>query len=131
MNLLELRYRLAWIGSIWLLVLVIAAGSLMPEFGPPSIVGSDKIEHFAAYFTLSVLGSAVVTTQRLPWIMARALILGLVLEAAQALLTDTRTADWDDVLANATGILGAWWLVRRRAGWALTVEAWLAGLLRH
>jgi VanZ family protein len=57
--------------------------------------------------------------------------LGLAMEAAQALLTDTRIADWADVLANTTGILTAWWLIRGRAGWALTVETWLAGLRRH
>ena len=131
MSLLQLRYRRAWAGSIWLLVLVIAAGSLVPEMGPASVAGSDKIGHVVAYFTLAVLGSAVVTTTKLPWVMARVMFLGLAMEAAQGLLTDTRMADWSDVLANATGVFAAWWLVRRRAGWAMAVEAWLAGLRRH
>ncbi len=131
MSLLQLRYRRAWAGSIWLLVLVIAAGSLVPEMGPASVAGSDKIGHVVAYFTLAVLGSAVVTTTKLPWVMVRVMFLGLAMEAAQGLLTDTRMADWSDVLANATGVFAAWWLVRRRAGWAMAVEAWLAGLRRH
>lgn len=114
-----------------MLVLVVVVGSLVPETGPASVAGSDKIGHFAAYFTLTVLGSAVVTTGKLPWVAARAMFLGLALEAAQALVTGTRTADWADVFANATGILTAWWLVRRRAGWALAAEAWFAGLQRH
>ncbi|MGB5133400.1 MAG: VanZ family protein [Steroidobacteraceae bacterium] len=131
MSRLPLRYRLAWIASIWLLVVLIVTGSLVPDLGPLSIAGSDKYEHFTAYFTLSLLCSAVVTADRLLWVMAAVLILGMSLEAAQALLTVTRTGDWADVLANASGILAAWLLVRRRAGWALAVEAWLAGLRRH
>lgn len=131
MILLPLRYRLSWIGLIWLLVLVIAAGSLIPEIGSLGIPVSDKIEHFAAYFTLSVLGSGVVAARKLPWVMVCVLTLGLVLEAAQGLLTVTRSADWADVLANSTGILAAWLLVRGRVGWALTVEAWIADLRRR
>jgi len=131
MSKLPLRYRLAWIGAIWLLVAFIIAGSLVPDLGPLAIAGSDKFEHFAAYLALSLLSSAVVTSDRLPWVLAGVLLLGMSLEAAQALLTVKRTADWTDALANASGILVAWWLVRRRAGWALAVEAWLAGLRRH
>ena len=131
MSRLPLRYRLAWIGSIWLLVVLIVTGSLVPDLGPFAIAGSDKLEHFAAYFALSLLCSAVVTADRLPWVMAGSLLLGMSLEAAQAILTVTRKADWADVLANASGILVAWLLVRRRAGWALAVEAWLAGLRQH
>jgi VanZ family protein len=131
MSRLPLRYRLAWIASIWLLVVVIVTGSLVPDLGPLSIGISDKVEHFAAYFALTLLCSAVVTADRLPWVMAGALLLGMSLEAAQALLTVSRVADWADVLANASGILAAWLLVRRHAGWALTVEAWLERLRRH
>jgi VanZ family protein len=131
LNLLRLRYRRAWIGSIWLLVLVIVVGSLMPATGPAPVTGFDKIEHVVAYFTLALLGSAVVTAGRLPWVMARVMILGLALEAMQALVTVSRTADWADVLADAIGVLTAWWIVRRRAGWAVTAEAWLAELQRR
>ncbi len=131
MSLLQLRYRRAWIASIWLLALVIVVASLVPQTGLESIAGSDKIGHFAAYFALTFLGSAIVTVRKLPWVMARVLVLGLAMEATQALLTDTRTADWADVLANTGGVLAAWWLVRRRTGWALAAEAWLAGLRRH
>ena len=128
---LQLRYRRAWIASVWLLVLVIVVGSLVPNSGPALVTGSDKLGHFVAYFTLALLGVGVVAPATVPWIMARAMLLGLVLEAAQALLTESRSADWADVLANATGVFAAWWLVRRRAGWAMAAEAWLAGLQRH
>ena len=56
----------------------------------------------------------------------RCLLLGAGLEAAQALLTDTRQADWADMAANAGGILCAWIIASGgRAGWARHVEAWL------
>lgn len=131
MSRLPLRHRLAWIASIWILVVVIVTGSLVPDLGPLSGVSSDKFEHFIAYFALSLMGSAVVTADRLPWVMTGALLLGMSMEAAQALFTVERTADWADVLANACGILAAWLLVRHRAGWAVTVEAWLASRRRH
>ncbi len=131
MSLLQLRYRRAWIGSIWLLVLVIVVASLVPQNASISVAGSDKIGHFAAYFALTVLCSAIVTARKLPWVLALTIVLGLALEALQAMVTDTRSADWADVLANMTGVLTAWWLVRRRVGWALAAEAWLAGLRRH
>jgi len=132
LSLLPLRYRRAWIGSVWLLILAIVAASLAPDVGPAAVAGYDKLGHFTAYFALALLGSGVVAVGVVPWVMARALLLGLVLEAAQALLTETRTADWADVLANTAGVLAAWCLVHGgRAGWAVGLEAWLAGLRRH
>ena len=131
MSMLALRYRWAWIGATWLLVLIIVAGSLEPDVGSAPVAGFDKIGHFSAYFALTFLGSAVVTIDRVPWVLARAMLLGLAMEAAQALFTKTRTADWTDVLANTAGVMTAWWLVRRRAGWALLAEAWFDSLRRH
>ncbi len=131
MILLQLRYRRAWIGSIWLLVLVIVVASLMPSAGPAPVIGFDKIEHFVAYFMLAVLGSAIVPTGKLPWVMAGAMSLGLALEVMQAFVTETRVASWADVLANATGISTAWWIIHRRAGWAEAAENWLARRQRH
>ncbi len=128
---LQLRYRRAWIASILLLVLAIVAASLLPQTGFEAVPGSDKIGHFAAYFALTLLGSAVVTSKRLPWVVVRTIVLGLAMEAAQALLTDSRIADWADVLANTGGVLAAWWLARGRTGWAVAAEAWLGSLRRH
>jgi VanZ family protein len=129
--LLQLRYRRAWISSIWLLVLVIVVASLAPARTMLGVDHLDKLGHFAAYFTLTLLGAGIVARAAVPRVIVWAILLGLAMEAAQALFTDTRTADWADALANTTGVLTAWWLVRRRAGWALAAEAWLAGLRRH
>ena len=131
MSQLPLHYRWAWIGAMWLLALAIISGSLGPYGGPAPFPGFDKIEHFSAYFALTVLGAAIVTTDGLPWVVARAMLLGLAMEGAQALFTRSRTADWSDILANTTGVMTAWWLMQRRAGWALLAEAWFDKLRRH
>ena len=128
---LELRYRRTWIALVWLLAALIIVASLVPNeeiAGPP---GLDKLEHFAAYFTLTTLCAGIVARASIPWIIVGVILLGLSMEAAQALFTESRTADWADVLANTTGVLLAWLLVRRRVGWAMAAEAWLAGRRGH
>jgi len=108
-------------------VLAIVVASLAPGPELPSGVTVDKIGHCGAYFLLALFGSGLVPQPGLPRVMLRTFLLGLSLEAAQALLTGTRTADWLDVIANTAGILAAWWIAHHgRAGWVHDVEAWLA-----
>lgn len=128
---LELRYRRTWITLVWLLAALIIVASLVPSKEIAGAGGLDKLGHFAAYFTLTLLCEGIVARTSVPWVIVSVISLGLSMEAAQALFTETRTADWADVLANTTGVLTAWWVVRRRVGWALTAEAWLAGRRRH
>lgn len=128
---LQLRYRRTWITLVWLLAALIVIASLMPggEFGGAG--GLDKLGHFASYFTLTLLCAGIVARATVPWVIVWVTLLGLAMEAAQALFTETRSADWADALANTTGVLTAWWVVRGRVGWALAAEAWLAGRRRH
>jgi VanZ family protein len=129
--LLQLRYRRTWIALVWLLAALIVVASLVPSGQMPGPQGVDKLGHFTAYFTLTLLCEGIVARTSVPWVIVSVISLGLAMEAAQALFTETRIADWADVLANTTGVLTAWWVVRRRVGWALTAEAWLAGRRRH
>lgn len=132
MNVIELRYRRAWIGSVWLLVSGIAAASLLPDSVGTAAAGFDKLGHFFAYLLLALLGSAMVADDGIARVMARSFLLGVALEAAQALLTESRSAEWADVAANAAGVLAAWLLVRSGlAGWARRVEARFGGQPRH
>lgn len=104
----------------------IVAASLLPTGLESLERGSDKVGHFLAYFVLTLFSSGIVARERLWRLALRCLLLGLALEAAQALLTETRQADWADVAANAGGILSAWIIAGgRRAGWARHVESWL------
>ena len=128
---LELRYRRTWIALVWLLGVLIIVASLVPAGEMLGTGHFDKLWHFAAYFTLTLLCSGIVARATVAWVSVWVILLGLALEAAQALFTETRTADWADALANTIGVLTASWLVRGRVGWALAAEAWLAGRRRH
>ena len=127
MKLTGASFRRLWIAGILLAVVIIVATSLMQMPARVLAGGTDKAGHIAGYFLLMLLGSGIVPAARLWQVAIRCLLLGVGLEFAQALLTDTRQADWADMLANGAGILAAWLLASGpRAGWARHVEAWLA-----
>jgi len=114
----ESRFRHLWIAAIVVVVVVIVAGSLIPFPVLPDETGSDKFGHYLAYLVLAALASGIVEPARLWRVMLRCFLLGLGLEAAQALMTDNRIAEWGDLLANAAGILTAWLIAGGgRAGW--------------
>lgn len=117
----------AWRAAIALFAAAIVVGSLLPMPVASDAPGLDKAEHFLAYLALALLTAGIVTPARLWLVMARCLALGLAVEALQAFVTTSRTADWTDLLANALGILAAWAITAGgRAGWARHVESWLA-----
>ncbi len=120
-------FRRVWIAGIALGVTAIVLASLLPIPAEVLSGGSDKAWHFLCYFLLALYSSGIVQPDRL-WRMAlRCLLLGIALEAAQALFTVSRQADWADVAANAAGIAAAWIIAGGgRAGWARHLESWLA-----
>lgn len=127
MRLSTTAFRRAWQGLILLLVLAIGTASLLPIPSMTVAPGVDKLEHFIAYFTLALLGSGIVTRERLWIVMARCFAFGAAIELLQGLLTSGRMADWADILANGLGVSAAWASAGGgRAGWARHVEAWLA-----
>ncbi|HEY5971577.1 MAG TPA: VanZ family protein [Pseudoxanthomonas sp.] len=112
-----------WSG-IWLLaVFLVIALSLLPA---PSLstlpTGSDKIEHFLAYFLLAA-GVVQLFAARSAMLFActALVVLGVGLEFAQGMLTSTRSQDPFDALANALGVL---------SGFATTLTSWRDLLLR-
>ncbi|MGH8250973.1 MAG: hypothetical protein ACREVI_09825 [Steroidobacteraceae bacterium] len=118
------RLRHLWIAAIVVLVAAIVAGSLLPVPDVPAALGSDKYRHYFAYLLLALFGSGIVTPDRLWRVMIRCFLLGLALELAQAVLTDTRLAEWTDLLANAAGVVTAWIVAAGGgAGWAYRVAA--------
>jgi len=130
--LLDLRYRRAWLGAVWLLVIAIVAASLWPTPVSAAEPGIDKLAHFAAYLLLAMLGAGIVAAGDVWRAMLRTFLLSLVLEAAQATLTASRSAEWADLAANAAGILTAWGLIAAGlAEWARRIEAWLTGRRDH
>lgn len=86
---------------------------------------SDKLGHGLTYATLTVWFAGIYERPAAPLIGVALLLLGVTLEGAQA-LTESRTPEGADLLANLTGIVIA--LVLARAGldrWCAMVEHWL------
>jgi len=124
----ETALRRAWLAAVLALAAIIVIASLVPSavVSPPTL--SDKAMHYLAYFALALLGSGIAAPGMLWRTMLRCFLLGLGLEIAQALLTDQRSAEWADLVANATGILTAWLIAAQLpASWGLHAANWLLG----
>lgn len=96
-----------WLG-LWLLAIAaVIVLSLLPPPPLPMQVPRhfDKLEHLLAYALLAA-GAVLLFARRRTqgWLAAGLLALGVALEFAQSLLTQTRVADPADVAANAAGV---------------------------
>lgn len=77
----------------------------------------DKLEHNAAFLILMLLGWSGWPAK--PRQIAIGLFLyGILIELAQHYLTTNRVGDPWDVVADSTGLLLGWLVVRRRSGCA-------------
>jgi VanZ family protein len=78
----------------------------------------DKVEHFAAYAGLTLLGF-LTWGRASAMLVAGVLLFGVGVEIAQALLPTGRTGSVLDALANTAGAALVWagwtWATRRRA----------------
>ncbi|MCI2229345.1 VanZ family protein [Polaribacter sp. MSW13] len=99
-------------GNIFLIAILITISiaylSLMkmPQY-QPTISNLDKWEHSFAYFTLSISWLFVFykKPQKKYLIVLVCIIYGIIIEILQQTLTDYRTGDYLDVLANSSGVL--------------------------
>ncbi|MBA2589912.1 MAG: hypothetical protein H0U98_14960 [Alphaproteobacteria bacterium] len=93
----------AWL--FWPALAVVVWGELTPH--PPRLEGPwawDKLDHFTAYFGLSLLASLGWGLRRsLVWIFAGIVVLGGALEILQMLVG--RDGEWNDFAANDLGAL--------------------------
>lgn len=97
--------RLAAVLFVALLALVVWGSLKRLE---PSAAGHlDKVQHFAAYATLTALGFAAAGRRSWP-LLAGVAALGAGVEVLQALLPTGRTGSVLDALANTAGALAAW-----------------------
>lgn len=109
----------------WMLCIVLSLIRSPPI--PAGVPDGDKIGHLLAYGILSAWAVLIFRTRRAWWCSALALLaLGIALEFAQGALTNYRSADPYDALADAAGILigltVAWtpateWLVKLDGRW--------------
>lgn len=102
---LSLRYPRFWSAVGWLLVAGVIAGSLLPGRTVNALTFSldDKVLHSGAYLLLTLWFSGLYRRSFYPVIGAVLLALGIGLDLLQG-LTRTRSLDWHDMVANASGI---------------------------
>jgi VanZ family protein len=101
----EFRRPRLWLGLWCMAITAVVVASLVP---PPKMAvpqGFDKLEHLLGYLLLAA-GAVLLFARRGAQLQAGLglVVLGVVLEFAQAGLTQTRTADPADALANASGV---------------------------
>lgn len=103
-----MRFRRLWLAIGYALVAAIIFLSLTPN--PPSIdiEGGDKIGHLATYGTLMFWFCQIYATRNSRAAHALAFTaMGVALEFAQG-MTDYRTFELLDMLANASGVMVGW-----------------------
>lgn len=115
-----------WIAGALLLAAAIVVGSLLPGPVVESTASWDKLQHTVAYLVLSLWLIGMVGRSGYLRAAAAAFLLGVAVEVAQALLTDTRQGDLLDLVANGTGALLALAAAYLGlGGWAQRAERWL------
>ena len=111
-----LHQRLLWLALFIGYTLLLTFMSMNPWFrpspSPDDLIPEDKVGHFVGYLSLSVLMGLAFweKLRRLPdrWkgvllIVLASTLYGGMIEVAQATLTDYRSGEWGDVLANGVG----------------------------
>lgn len=129
-SLREFHRPALWI-ALWLAMIgAVIATCLMPakDLPPTPFEAFDKVEHFTAYLLLSLYAGMLFARVRAQALATAGLIaLGVALEFAQAKLTDSRSGDAADALANSLGALAGLWLSRTPiALWLQRVDRMLA-----
>ena len=101
-----LRHARLWLSLWWLAVVLVFVVCLVPAPDlPMTPPGSDKVEHFLAYFLLAAGAVQLYQGRRVLWRVAIGLVvLGIVIEFAQGALTATRSMDPWDAVADAFGV---------------------------
>lgn len=123
-----LVHRPAWLAASALLVMGVVVGSLLPGSEVPSMAVSDKLLHFAAYAFLALWFGGLSHREGHGRVALGLLLMGALLEVLQGALAVHRTADLQDLLANALGIAFGITLARTIAeAWTEKVEAWVGG----
>ena len=120
---LSLRYPIVWGLSGFGLLVLVAAGSLMPGGGVViEFEHSDKIVHVLSYFVLIVWFAGLYAKGRCKKIAFFLIVFGMLLEFIQAQLP-YRMFDPLDIIANTGGVvLGLLLSTFILGGWCQRVE---------
>lgn len=124
----DLRHARLWLAGGWLMIVVVVAACLLPgpDIEPVARFLPDKAEHAIAFFGLTAWFCGLYPRGRWVRVAMAFLLLGILIEVAQGTFTTTRSMDFKDVLADATGIAIALLLARAGLGeWGILAERFL------
>ena len=99
-----------WLATWWTMVFAVIVGSMLPVLLLPHMPpGGDKVQHLLGYALLSA-GAVQVFASRAALLRAAIglIVMGVLIEVAQGTLTDSRSMDAMDALANTVGVLLGW-----------------------
>jgi VanZ family protein len=119
----HLRFAWVWWLLGWAFVVLTVSDSL--EKHPPGVfeLASDKVVHFLGYFALALWFAGVTRPRRYPVVGALLIVLGGVLEILQGAMNNGRQAEWNDLFADALGVIAALGLAYAGLGrWAMWIE---------
>ncbi len=107
-----LRYFQLWLAVGWLFIAVVLQASLTSTpIQTSGIEYGDKIGHFSAYFILVFWFCQLYKNRVHALLFTLFVSMGIVIEFIQG-QTGYRSFEVADMLANSSGALLGWWLVR-------------------
>lgn len=124
-----LRRPRVWLGMWWGAIALVACGSLLPAMLLPVVpAGGDKLEHLLGYGLLAAIAVQLFAKRRTLLLAGFGLVLmGVLLELAQGVLTSSRAMDAMDAVANAAGVaMGLVGALTPMRDWLLRVERGLS-----
>lgn len=101
----ELRWRPAWIAGGFVLVAVVAYICLIPSTSLPRGGLGDKVEHALTYFALSLWFGGLVAPSKYFRLGLTLVAFSILIELLQGAMGLGRSADAEDVVANAIGVM--------------------------
>jgi uncharacterized protein (TIGR03382 family) len=111
---------LRWAGRVLFLTAIILITDIALQPGhafPPNLFGPDKVQHFIAFFALTLLGRMGWPGQHGALIFVVLMIYGVGIEFAQSRPWVGRTSSVSDVVADGVGILAAFGALAILAQW--------------
>jgi len=100
-------YRRFAVRIFWVTMAIVYALAIMPSQQAPDLGAGDKVNHIAAFLTLTLLGRAAYPARR-PWKLAAGLSLfGALIEFTQAIPFIHRDASLWDWIADSVAVLAA------------------------
>ena len=122
-----LEHNILFLAIVATIIVAILSLTSVPKINLGlQIKSGDKILHILAYFTLSFVWflamqermSSIAEKGRL---IALLILYGIILEVLQGGITDYRTGDFYDVIANIIGVLLATAVINRFIAWFKTL----------